>query len=402
MPSSAPPTSFSEKPWRETVAPYQGANLRLSLWQMVNTIAPYFILWYLAYRALEVHLLLSLFISFWAALFGFRTFIIFHDCGHGSFFKSRRANDIVGIFTGIITFTPYYAWRHSHAVHHASSGDLDRRGVGDVWTLTYDEYKTMPLAKKLFYRLYRNPFVIFFVGPPIDFIVLQRLPYVNVSERAREKNSVTWTNLALLAILIIASLTIGLKAYILVQLPIIWIASCFGVWFFYVQHQYENVYWERHENWDYASAAIYGSSFYKLPKLLQWFSGNIGFHHIHHLSPRIPNYRLEKCHYDNKMFQEVETLTILSSLKSAKIPAVRRGSAQNDRLQQIARTGQRQTSGAGQRDRRLRKPVRRLPSSSSSSSAASRRLSGLRCRGAVLSSTCASGAGGVHRRTLRS
>ena len=286
---------------------------------MLNTIGPYFILWYLAYRSLEVSYALTLFISMFAALMGFRTFIIFHDCGHGSFFKSKRANDIVGIFTGILTFTPYYAWRHSHAVHHATSGDLDRRGVGDIWTLTYEEYQVLPRWQRIGYRLYRNPFVIFVVGPAIDFIVLQRLFGINASEKPREKNSVIYTNVILLAIVIIAGLTIGLKEYILVQLPIIAMASSLGVWFFYVQHQYENVYWARHEEWDYATAALYGSSYYKVPKWLQWFTGNIGFHHIHHLSPRIPNYKLEACHYENPIFTEIEPLTLRKSLASLHI-----------------------------------------------------------------------------------
>jgi acyl-lipid omega-6 desaturase (Delta-12 desaturase) len=318
MQSNAAP-SASDLNWREAVVHFQNSDLRSSLWQMLNTIGPYFILWYLAYRSLEISYVLTLPIAFVAALFAFRTFIIFHDCGHGSFFKSRRANDFVGVLTGIITFTPYYAWRHSHAVHHATSGDLDRRGIGDVWTLTYDEYQTLPRWKQVGYRLYRNPFIIFVIGPAIDFVVLQRLPYMNASDRPREKNSVTWTNLALLGILIGMSATIGLKEYVLVQLPIIAFASSLGVWFFYVQHQYENVYWERHENWDYATAALYGSSFYKLPKIFQWFSGNIGFHHIHHLSPRIPNYRLEECHGSSPIFQEVEPLTLRTSLKSLHV-----------------------------------------------------------------------------------
>ena len=286
---------------------------------MVNTICPYFILWYLAYRSLEVSYLLTLVFAFFSALFAFRMFIIFHDCGHGSFFKSRRANDLVGVLTGIVLFTPYYAWRHSHAVHHATSGDLDRRGVGDVWTLTYDEYKALPRWKKLGYRLYRNPFIIFVIGPTIDFVVLQRLPWVNVSTKPREKNSVTYTNLALLGIFLGMGFTIGFTEYIAVQLPIIAIASSLGVWFFYVQHQFENAYWERHDEWDYATAALFGSSYYQLPKVFQWFSGNIGFHHIHHLSPRIPNYRLEACHYENKVFADIEPLTIRTSLKSLRI-----------------------------------------------------------------------------------
>lgn len=317
---SSPVSPKAKKiPWQQAVVRYQNSNVRQSVWQLVNSVAPYFILWYLAYRSLEISYWLTLVFAFFAALFALRVFIIFHDCGHGSFFKSKKANDIVGVFTGILTFTPYYAWRHSHAVHHATSGDLDRRGVGDIWTLTYEEYQTLPHWKRAFYRLYRNPFVIFVIGPTIDFVVLQRLPYVNVSEKAREKNSVIYTNLALLGILVVMTLTIGFWEYILVQLPIIAVASSIGVWLFYVQHQYENVYWERHEDWDYATAALYGSSFYKLPKIMQWFTGNIGFHHIHHLSPRIPNYNLAACHNDNPIFQDVEPLTLRTSLKSLRM-----------------------------------------------------------------------------------
>ena len=314
----AVPPKTKSVPWQQAVAKYQQSDTRRSVWQMINTITPYFILWYLAYRSLEVSYLLTLPLTFLAALFVFRIFIIFHDCGHGSFFKSKKWNDVVGFVTGIITFTPYYAWRHSHAVHHATSGDLDRRGVGDVWTMTYEEYQQQPRLKRIAYRLYRNPFVIFVVGPTIDFVVLQRLPSVNASEKPREKNSVHITNLILLGIFLLMGLTIGFKEYILVQLPIIAFASSIGVWFFYVQHQYENVYWERHDNWDYATAALQGSSYYELPKILQWFSGNIGFHHIHHLSPRIPNYKLEECHKTNEIFQ-IEPLTLRTSLKSLHI-----------------------------------------------------------------------------------
>ncbi|MBI5960744.1 MAG: fatty acid desaturase, partial [Chloroflexi bacterium] len=259
---------------------------------------------------------LTLFFAFGAGLFAVRIFIIFHDCGHGSFFKSKRANDLVGMFTGILTFTPYHAWRHSHAVHHATSGDLDRRGVGDVWTLTYEEYHSRPLWIRLLYRVYRNPFFVFLIAPTLDFVVLQRLPQANSAQKRIEKNSVIITNLILLAVVVIMSLLIGFKAYVLVQLPIVALASSIGVWLFYVQHQYENTYWEWHENWDFVAAAFYGSSFYKLPKVLQWFTGNIGFHHIHHLSPRIPNYRLEACYKANPVLQQVEPLTLRTSLKS--------------------------------------------------------------------------------------
>jgi acyl-lipid omega-6 desaturase (Delta-12 desaturase) len=311
--------STAQPTWQQAVREYQNSDLRSSLWQMLNSIAPYFILWYLAYRSLEISYVLTLVLCLFAGLFAMRIFIIFHDCGHGSFFKSMRANHFVGVLTGIITFTPYYAWRHSHAVHHATSGDLDRRGTGDIWTLTYEEYQQLPPLKKFFYRLYRNPFIIFGIGPTIDFVILQRLPWVNVSDKAREKNSVVWTNLSLLGIFIGMGLTIGFKEYLLVQLPIIAMTSSFGVWLFYVQHQYENVYWERHEEWDYATAALYGSSYYQLPKVLQWFTGNIGFHHIHHLSPRIPNYKLEECHNESPVFRKIEPLTLRASLKSLHI-----------------------------------------------------------------------------------
>ncbi len=312
-------STVNNLPWKKAVAPYQGADLRRSLWQMLNSIAPFFILWYLAYRSLEISYLLTLVFATAAALFVVRIFIIFHDCGHGSFFKSKRANDIVGILTGIITFTPYYSWRHSHAVHHATSGDLDRRGVGDVWTLTYDEFQKLSPGMRLFYRVYRNPFIIFGIGPFVDFVVLQRFATSNISDKKREKMSVVWTNLTLLGIFLGMSFTIGWQAYFAVQIPVIAVASSIGVWLFYVQHQYENTYWERHDQWDFATAALQGSSFYQLPRLMQWFTGNIGFHHIHHLSPRIPNYKLETCHNDNPLFQEIEPLTLRTSLRSLRV-----------------------------------------------------------------------------------
>lgn len=313
------PSSSEKIPWQKAVAPYQYSDLRRSCWQMLTSIGPYFVMWYLAYRSLEISYLLTLPLTLIAAGFAMRCFIIFHDCGHGSFFKSNRANSIVGVITGIITFTPYHAWRHSHAVHHATSGDLDRRGIGDIWTLTLKEYQELPLLTRIGYRIYRNPFFIFVVGPFVDFVVLQRVPSFNAASGSRERNSVHWTNLALFIILVVMSLTIGLGAYLKIQIPIIAFASSFGVWLFYVQHQYENVYWERHEEWDYAEAALYGSSYYKMPRILQWFTGNIGFHHIHHLSPRIPNYELERCHNENEMFRTIEPLTIKASLKSLHI-----------------------------------------------------------------------------------
>jgi omega-6 fatty acid desaturase (delta-12 desaturase) len=303
--------------WKQLVAPYQQPDLRKSLWQLANTLIPYFALLTLMYFSLDISYWLTLLLAIPAAGFGIRMFIIFHDAGHGSFFKSKVANDWLGRITGVLLFTPYYSWRHSHAIHHATSGDLDRRGTGDVWTLTKEEYDKLGRWGKLGYRLYRNPFVIFGVGPIIDFVVLQRFAWAKADERDRA--SIRNTNIALAVLIIVVSLLIGFDKYVLIQLPVLMIATGVGVWLFYVQHQFENTYWERHEQWDFATAALYGSSFYKLPKVLQWFTGNIGFHHIHHLSPRIPNYELERCHNNAELFQRVEQLTLWTSLKSLHV-----------------------------------------------------------------------------------
>ena len=262
---------------------------------------------------LEVSYWLTLLLAIPTAGFFARTFIIFHDCGHGSFFKSKRANDTLGFITGILTLTPYYRWRHDHAVHHASVGDLDRRGVGDIMTLTVKEYQQKSGWDRLVYRVTRHPLALFTVGPLGLFLINNR--FSTRTSGKRERYSVYWTNLALLVIVLLISVTIGLKAFFLVLLPVMILGTTAGIWLFYVQHQFEGVYWERHERWDYLSAALKGSSYYKLPRILQWFSGNIGFHHIHHVSPRIPNYYLEKCHRDNPMFQGVKTLTLLSSMR---------------------------------------------------------------------------------------
>jgi len=300
--------------WRQAVAKYENPDLQRSVWQVVNTVIPYFILWYLMYRSLEFSYWITLALSALTAGFLVRTFIIFHDCGHASFFKSQRANDLWGFIAGVLTMSPYFGWRREHAMHHATAGDLDRRGVGDIWTLTVKEYLELSPRKRLGYRLYRNPLVMFVIGPLFLFLIRHRFAGPTASKR--ERHSVYWTNLALLGIVALMGVTIGIKAFVSVHLPIVMIASAAGVWLFYVQHQYEGVYWERHEHWDYVSLALQGSSFYKLPKILQWFTGNIGFHHIHHLSPRIPNYYLERCHEENPLFQEVKPVTLFASLKS--------------------------------------------------------------------------------------
>jgi acyl-lipid omega-6 desaturase (Delta-12 desaturase) len=304
----------SRPAWQDIVARYQESALWPALWQMVNTLVPYAALWYLMHLSLGVSYWLTAALALLAAGFSVRVFIIFHDCGHGSFFKSRKANDILGFITGVLSFTPYHHWRWEHALHHASAGDLDRRGTGDVWTLTVQEYLEASRWQRFAYRLARNPFILFALAPAFLFLIKQRFP--SPKARGRERRSVYWTNLAVLALATGLSCLFGVRIYLLLQLGILMVAGTAGVWLFYVQHQFEGVYWERRDEWDYCTAALKGSSFYKLPKVLQWFSGNIGFHHIHHLSPRIPNYFLEKCHRAEPLFRTVKPITLLSSFKS--------------------------------------------------------------------------------------
>ncbi|MFQ5754062.1 MAG: fatty acid desaturase, partial [bacterium] len=266
--------------WRISVSKYENPAAWRSLWQLINSVGSYVAVFGLMYFSLGISYWLTLALAIPAAGFMTRSFIILHDCGHGSFFKSQRINNILGTILGIITFTPFYYWRHDHAIHHATSGDLDRREVGDIWTMTVSEYLQSPRFRRLTYRFYRNPLVMFGIGPFYIFLISYRFP--RLAAKSRERKSIYITNLGILGIMSLVGFTIGLKAYILVQLPIILIALPIGVWLFYVQHQYEGVYWERNDDWDYVTAALQGSSFYKLPRFLQWFSGNIGYHHIHH------------------------------------------------------------------------------------------------------------------------
>ncbi len=249
-----------------------------------------------------------------AGLLLIRIFIIFHDCGHGSFFKSSLANDVVGFLTGVLTLTPYYHWRWEHSIHHASAGSLDRRGVGDIWTLTVEEYLRSSIWRRFAYRLARNPLVLFCIGPVYLLIFQQRFPSAKANER--ERRSVHWMNLAIFCLALMQIWLLGFVPFLLAQLTITMVGGGLGIWLFYVQHQFEDVYWERAEQWDFKKAALEGSSFYKLPRILQWLSGNIGYHHIHHLSPRIPNYNLQLCHESDPLFREVKPITFFSSLKS--------------------------------------------------------------------------------------
>jgi acyl-lipid omega-6 desaturase (Delta-12 desaturase) len=300
--------------WRSDIAPYERPHLKHSVWQIINTLVPFFLLWYFAYLSLSVSFLLTLVLDIVAAGFLIRTFIIFHDCCHKSFFRNKVANEILGTITGIMTCCPYHQWRHTHTVHHASSGNLDRRGVGDIWTLTVEEYMALPMLKKLVYRLYRNPMVMFTIGPIYIFLIDYRFNRKHAGWKERINTYVT--NLGIVGAAALLCWAIGWQSFLLVQGPIFFISGAAGIWLFYVQHQFEESYYENDEEWDYVKAAMHGSSFYNLPKILHWITGNIGFHHIHHLSPRVPNYYLEKAHNKNEVLRNVQSITLWTSLKS--------------------------------------------------------------------------------------
>jgi omega-6 fatty acid desaturase (delta-12 desaturase) len=264
--------------------------------------------------ALGVSYWLMLPLAILAAGFLARIFIIFHDCGHASFLQSKRANNTLGAIAGLLNLTPFRHWRWQHALHHGTAGNLDRRGAGDIWTLTVQEYIQSTRWKRFAYRLARNPLVLFVIAPLYVFVIHHRFAVAKAPKR--ERQSVAVTNLALLGITLVMSLAIGLKAFLLIQLTVSAFAGALGLWLFYVQHQFEGAYWARAESWNYTAAALEGSSFYKLPKVLQWFTGNIGFHHIHHLSPRIPNYHLQRCHEADPFFRSIKPVTLFASLKS--------------------------------------------------------------------------------------
>jgi acyl-lipid omega-6 desaturase (Delta-12 desaturase) len=313
-------TSHDYSGWQSLVRKYQQPDLRKSIWQVANSFGGLFLSLILMYLSMNVGYWLTLLLAVPAAGFMMRIFIIQHDCGHGSFFKSRRANDILGALSGPFTLVPYKLWRKNHAIHHANHAELEERGIGDVWTMTVDEYLEAPWWERAAYRVFRHPFFLFVVAPTIHFVVLMRFPLgIQAGWRTGEKASVWWTNLAIAGLWAAASAVIGFGPAIMIGLPVIVIAATVGTWLFYVQHQFERTYWEHTPQWDYTLAAMHGSSYYKLPRLLQWFTGNIGFHHIHHLSPRIPNYNLQRCHDENPALQRVANLTLLGSLKTASL-----------------------------------------------------------------------------------
>ena len=301
---------------RRKLVPYEKAELSKSIWQIINTIIPFLLLWYLAYKSLSLSYFITFLLIIPTAGLLIRIFIIFHDCCHMSFFKNKRANEIVGTITGILTLFPYKQWRHNHNVHHATSGNLNKRGVGDIWVMTVEEYQKASVRQRFAYRFYRNPFVLFILGPFYLILISNRMN--RKKALMKERLDTYLTNVAIVCLYGIMCWLIGWQSFLMIQGPIVFIASALGVWLFYIQHHFEDSYFEEDPEWDYVKAAVEGSSFYKLPKWAQWITGNIGYHHVHHLSPRVPNYYLEDVHNNNSELNSVPIITVRRSLKALR------------------------------------------------------------------------------------
>lgn len=298
---------------------YHSGDNKKSYWQIVNTFIPFFLLWYLMYLSLDVSYWITLLLAILESGLLVRIFIIQHDCGHGSFFPSKKRNNIMGVICSLFTWTPYYYWRKGHGIHHAYAGNLEHRGIGDVYTMTVNEYLNRTAWGKLKYKLYRNPLFLFVLIPSVVFLLWYRFPTSSDKAMKKAESSVYWTDLALVILIGTMIYLVGFSSFLMIQLPLVIISTSLGQWLFYVQHQYEDTYWEKKDDWDFSAAALHGSSFYKLPRILQWFTGNIGFHHIHHLNPGVPNYQLETCHQENPVLQQVTVLTIKDSLRTINL-----------------------------------------------------------------------------------
>jgi omega-6 fatty acid desaturase (delta-12 desaturase) len=310
--------AIDEAGWRDVLARYRTPSARAAATQLLDTAVPFALLWVAMLRSLSVSYCVTLLLAVPAAFLFIRLFIIQHDCGHGGYFRSRRANDTLGSLLGVVTFFPYAYWRRTHALHHATSGKLDQREFGDIRTLTVREYLALPRLRRLAYRFYRHPLVLLGVGPSYQMILKHRFPLDIPRSWKREWASVLFTNLGMAAGLGALSAAIGWRALLLVHGPILFIAGAIGVFLFYVQHQFEETYWERGEGWSAHRAAVEGSSFLDLPAWLHWATGNIGFHHIHHLASQIPNYRLAQSFRENPSLP-CARITIRQSLRCLRL-----------------------------------------------------------------------------------
>ena len=305
--------------WCRNLAAFQKGSWGRAITQLLNTVLPYLAIFSFLVYTVEAGwpYWSTLLLCIPASLFLVRTFIIFHDCTHGSFTPSAKGNRIIGFISGALAFTPFESWRQSHLKHHATNGQLDHRGFGDVWTMTFEEFRDASKWRRLVYRTYRNPFVMFVLGPLFTFVLGQR--FADLGKGGRTRRSVLGVNAFLVGMAVTVVLLASFRAYLLVQLPVIMIAGTMGIWLFYVQHQFDPGYWARDPEWDKLNAALYGSSYYKLPPVIRWFSGDIGIHHLHHLRPSIPNYRLRTAYAATPEVQETTPLTVWASIKSIRV-----------------------------------------------------------------------------------
>ncbi|HMA43735.1 MAG TPA: fatty acid desaturase [Gemmatimonadales bacterium] len=305
--------------WDARLAPFRRPSTARSVWQLASTAGLLAGAWALMYLSLRVGYWLTLLLAVPAAFLLVRLFIVQHDCGHGSFFRSPRVADIVGSAIGVLTLTPYHYWKKAHAMHHATSGNLEHRGFGDIDTLTVSEYLALSRWGRFKYRLYRHPVVLFGVGAVLHFFVRHRIPTIVPRSWTRARWSIFWTDVALAGFIVGMGLLVGFRQFLMVHVPLMTLSCSMGVWLFYVQHQFEPTYWEHDAQWAYNDAALVGSSYYRLPRVLQWATGNIGLHHVHHLSARIPNYRLQEALDSIPDLQRVTTLTLRESLRCVRL-----------------------------------------------------------------------------------
>jgi acyl-lipid omega-6 desaturase (Delta-12 desaturase) len=312
--------SPQERPaWVSNLKKYETPDIRKAFVQLVDTVIPYLALLAVMYLTVSWGLpyWITLLVAVPAGALMVRVFIFFHDCCHGSYVRSPLALRILGNLLGVLVFTAYSEWRYSHGIHHSTSGNLDRRGIGDIWTMTLEEYAAASPGKRLLYRIFRNPFVLFGLMPALSFLLQHRFPSRH-SHRSQVL-SVLFTDAVLAAIIVAAGFTIGIRTYLLIQVPVMVLGGAVGVWLFFVQHQFDPSYWARSGQWGSMESALQGSSYYKLPRILQWISGNIGFHHVHHLRPRIPNYNLQRCLEETPELQLPDPLFFGKSLQSVHL-----------------------------------------------------------------------------------